>query len=102
MEKLNKFLEGKDFDKTESEIKAFEDGETEIDLTKLEVEARVVDFGDGKEKTRYVLKDGDNQYWAGNQVMQGIKAAFDKEAERCKVLKQGSGLKTSYMVVALE
>lgn len=101
MENLDKFLEGKDFETKDKEAEAFPTGKTRINLKTLEVEERTIEFEDGA-KTRYILKDGDKSYWAGNQVMTGIKAARDLGADEADVLKQGSGLKTSYMVVAVE
>jgi len=98
MEKLEEFLQNETFEE-QKDIKSFEEGETELNLENLEVEKRTISFDDNTEKIRYVLKDGETMYWAGPQIMQGIQTASEKGAKKVKVLRQGQGLKTKYMVV---
>lgn len=97
MSKILDYIKDKDFAE-ESEGDPFPEGQTEIDLTKVDVEERKQDFGEGP-KLRYLLKYNDKNYWAGPQILAGIKLATESGFTKVVIQRKGTGLKTKYTVM---
>jgi hypothetical protein len=100
MANLMDFVKDKDFS-TDSEADPFPEGKTKLEVAEIEVQEHEVEF-DGKKRMRYILKAGDKQYWAGNQIMQGIQAAVEAGFETVEITRKGQGLKTKYTVMGLQ
>lgn len=92
--KLKEFVEEKNFDTS------LPDGDTFITISETEVESEEHEF-EGQTKTRYKLKTGDAEYLVGVQVMRGIQEASKKGTKKVRITKTGTGLSTSYSVVAV-
>lgn len=84
---------------TEANIEKFPEGETLVNLAELDIQEKEVEFEPGKKKMRWILSFGDKKYWAGRKVLDGLKEAVSKGAKAAKVMRQGQGMKTSYMVL---
>jgi len=82
---------------------SFPEGKTKIVLNKAKVIPTVfVDDNTGKEKARWKICYEDKVYYAGKQVMNGIKEEQDKGAKTVIVIRKGEGLKTNYTVINAE
>ena len=101
MENIKKFLEGKDFENSESDIEPFPEGKTKLQLEKIMVENITIDYPDGP-KERYILEHDGKKYWAGKQIMNGLKIAIEEKAKEVFVVRQGMDRNTKYMVVSIE
>lgn len=98
MEKsLKEVLHEGEFD-NKNEIKGFPIGETQIVISKCKVQSIPVTF-DGKSRNKFVIEYDGNKYWAGNQIMKGLKAAENNGVDVVKVVRQGEELDTTYMVL---
>lgn len=82
-------------------MESFPEGDTYLDLTKIDIESIKVEF-DGQEKTRYKITSGENTFVTGITVIKGIKEAKDKQKQFVRVTKAGTGMETHYTVVAIE
>ena len=83
------------------DAKSLPEGESFLDTQTIEVEEASVEF-DGKQKKRFILHVGDEGFWVGPKVMKGIQKAVKEGARLVKVIKQGSGKETSYIVLAAD
>jgi len=92
------FVKNKEFGK---EAESFAEGETILEVAGLEVEETTVNF-DGKQKTRYLIKDGEKRFWSGPKVMKGLKKAIEQGATKVKVIRQGQGKESAYIVSKVE
>jgi hypothetical protein len=103
MTKLSEFVKDKEFG-SDSGVEKFPEGETSLGLlSDVEVETKTIQQSDGSAKERYVLGVGDKRYWAGVQVMQGIKTVQEQGAVKAKVVRSGSTMNdTKYIVVKEE
>lgn len=99
MASIMDFIKEKDFS-NESDIESFPEGKTNLDLSKTDVEEKQVDF-EGMKKTRYVLTIGEKKYWAGTQIMDGIKQASESGFSNVVITRKGQGMKTRYTVMPL-
>ena len=95
MTTLNSFVKSEVFG---GDARSLPEGETVLDTTKIEVEEASVEF-DGKAKKRFILHVGDEGFWVGPKVMKGIQKAVKEGALSVRVIKQGSGKETSYIVL---
>lgn len=95
--KLDNYVKSEEFGCTGNAI-AFPDGETLLNPSIIEVEEMEVVF-DGKAKKRYILHVGDQSFWCGVKVMQGVQKCIKEGATLVKVIKQGVGKNTSYIVL---
>ena len=91
-EKITDFVKNKDFGG-----QSFPEGTTTLELDKLEVEEFIQEY-DGEKRTRYKLSHDGNVYFTGVKVMDGLKKAIENGAKRVEIIKQGTGIKTSYVV----
>lgn len=99
--KLTDFLKGKDFGSGESDATGFPEGKTELDLTKVTVQEKEVPFDEGTRK-RWILTVGEINYWAGVQIMNGIKDAQEAGFSRVSVIRTGTTkTNTKYRVMPL-
>lgn len=101
MTNIAEFVKGKDFSSQTGNAKPLPEGKTTIDLTKTDVESTEVDFGKGLKK-RYLLNVGDETYWAGNQIMEGIQQAQENGFSKVTILRKGQGMNTKYTVMPLQ
>lgn len=98
---LKDFVKDKDFASGESDADPFPEGKTELDVPSVEVEEKEIEFDNGK-KTRYILSFGEKRYWAGPQIMDGIKQALGAGFSKLVVTRKGQGLKTKYTVMPVQ
>ena len=99
MTNLNTYLKTESFG---SDAKGLPEGETVLELDKVEVEEASVEF-DGKARKRFILHVGDDAFWVGPKVMKGIQRCVKElGAKKVKVIRQGKGKETSYVVVKVE
>lgn len=80
------------------DARSLPEGESLLDTQTVEVEEVSVEF-DGKAKKRFILHVGDEGFWVGPKVMKGIQKCVKEGARLVKVIKQGSGKDTSYIVL---
>lgn len=95
-ENIKEFVEGRDFGG-----QSFPEGTTTLDLSKLQVEEFTQDY-DGEKKTRWKLMHGEDVYFAGVAIMDGLKKAIEAGATKVEVIRQGTGMKTRYIVRELK
>ena len=99
MTNLNTYLKTETFG---SDAKGLPEGETELELASVEVEEASVVF-DGKPRKRFILRVGEEAFWVGQKVMKGIQRCVkDDNAKKVKVIRQGQGKETSYVVQTIE
>jgi hypothetical protein len=98
---LKTVLEEISFDK-ESDIQAFPDGKTELEISKCTTKEVPVSYNDGTQGTKHIINYQDKKYWAGKQVMAGLKEAVENGKDKVFVLKKGQGLKTNYIVMEVD
>ena len=99
--KITEFIKDKDFSSAGSEAKPFPEGKTKINLNKVDVEEKIVEF-EGKPKTRYLLSTEGEVYWAGSQIMEGIKQATENGFTTVTITRKGQGLATKYGVMPIQ
>jgi len=97
---LKDFVKDKDFS-TENNTEPFPEGKTILQVESIDVQEQAVEF-DGKKRMRYILSVGDKQYWAGSQIMEGVKAAINAGFKKVEVNRKGLGLKTKYAVLGVQ
>jgi len=100
MATLKEFVKGKEFGGGDSDAEPFPLGKTEIDISKVGVEEREVEF-DGVKKPRWILSVGEKKFWAGTQIMNGVKDAEEAGFSKVSITKKGEGIKTKYKVMPL-
>jgi len=101
--RCEKMVSLKDYvQKTEfgGEAEAFPEGETVLPVD-VEVEEIEIEF-EGVKKRRWILTHGSKKFYAGVKVMRGLKKAIASGAEKVKVIRDGSGRDTTYVVVAVK
>ena len=98
---LKEVLKETSFEK-ESDVQSFPDGKSELIISKCVTKQVPVSFNDGTQGTKYVITYGDKKYWAGKQVMQGLKEAVGNGKDKVIVIKKGVGLKTNYIVMEVD
>ena len=100
--KLTEYMQEKEF--SASYANAFPEGKTVLDVSKIEVEETKVDYGDGQgAKTRWILKEGNKEFWAGIKVMKGIKKAIEEGASFVEINRAGTTkADTTYIVSAVD
>lgn len=91
----------KDFvEKTEFSVSAkFPEGKTTLDLATATIEPVKFTDPDGKEKQRYKITANNVVYYAGPQIIQGIKVALEKGAKKVEIIRQGTDKNTKYIVL---
>jgi len=78
----------------------FPEGKTVINLEETEIiPSTYTDPESGKTKPRWKIKTKDATYYGGVQIMSGMKEAVEKGASKVEIVRDGSGLKTSYIVI---
>jgi len=95
MTSLAKYVQEKDFG---GDAISFPEGETVIDTEKAEIRETEVEF-DGQKKKRWLITQGDKTFFAGVKIMKGIKKQQEEGKKKVKVIKQGTGKETSYIVL---
>lgn len=98
MTTLREFVKDKDFG---GDTTSFPAGETILNLDDTTIEETIVNFA-GEDKTRYIISTGGKRLWAGVRILKGIKDAESNGARKVKVIRQGSGKETTYVVLPVE
>lgn len=95
MVSLKDFAESKDFGSTT----ALPEGETTWDTTQIQfVKEEEIEF-DGIKRKRFVLNVNGQVFGIGIKVMRGIQKAIKGGATKVKIVRQGKGKETSYIVL---
>jgi len=99
MTTLKDFVKGKEFSNAEEQDTIpFPEGKTALEIDKVSVEEKEVEF-DGVKKKRYILAYKDVKYWAGPQIMEQIQNMIDIKQNHVVVKRKGTGIKTKYVVL---
>lgn len=95
MTTLKDFAESKDFGSTT----ALPEGETIWDTTTIQVVKEAEIEFDGVKRKQFVLNVNGNIFGIGIKVMRGIQKAIKAGATKVKIVRQGKGKETSYIVL---
>lgn len=83
------------------ELESFPEGDTYLDLKKIDIEPIQIEF-DGKQKTRYKIQSDEKTYVTGITVLKGIKEAKEKQKQYVRITRTGEGMETTYTVITLD
>lgn len=92
---LKDFAESKDL----ASASSLPEGETVWDTTSIQfVKEEDVDF-DGQKRRRFVVNVNGQVFGIGIKVMKGIQKAVKEGSTKVKIVRQGKGKETSYIVL---
>lgn len=95
MTSLKDFVESKDLNSTA----ALPEGETLWDTNTIQVvKEEDVEF-DGQKRKRFVLNVNGQLFGVGVKVLKGVQKAVKGGATKVKIVRQGKGKETSYIVL---